>query len=89
MVGQKRTINQTDTETESVDPQSNKEEINALKRTEPFGEKSLMKRFQKEICKVILKTEQPFWTMTMRSKARNQKSMELPKKSKNSSPKTS
>jgi hypothetical protein len=52
-----------------VDPQSNKKQRNALKRTEPFGEKSLMKRFQKEICKVILKTEQPFWTMTMKKQS--------------------
>jgi hypothetical protein len=38
MVG-KRTINETDTETENVDPQSNKKPRNVLKITETFEEK--------------------------------------------------
>ena len=59
MVGQKRTINEADTETENVDPeQSNKKQRNSMKRTQPFGEtktdetmptRAVNKRFQRQI----------------------------------------
>ena len=48
MVGQKRTINESGSETENMDPLlKNKKQRNALKLTEPCGEKKTDEKISK------------------------------------------